>query len=150
MWIFFEYENDIFFHETDYGYHKKDCSYFYDVPSANENIWFGTVYTNINSEIDQIHTTVSAFVYLLLAALHVSTPFLGHPQAYINTDISCWINKYLSVCISNRTQYTILRKMPLWYIQGSSQIYYDLTKEQYLCSPWRCKPLGFFETFVRV
>jgi hypothetical protein len=52
--------------------------------------YFGTVYTTtrINSEIDKTDTTVSTFVYLLLVVLHVSTPFLGHPQAYINTDIS--------------------------------------------------------------
>jgi hypothetical protein len=31
------------------------------------------------------------FVYLLLAALHVSTPFLGQPQAHINIDASYWV-----------------------------------------------------------
>jgi hypothetical protein len=49
---------------------------------------FGTVCTSVNSEIDKIDTAVSTFVYLLLVAPHVSTPFLDHPQAYINTDIN--------------------------------------------------------------
>jgi hypothetical protein len=31
-------------------------------------------------KIDEIDTTMSTFVYLLLAALRVSTLFLGHPQ----------------------------------------------------------------------
>jgi hypothetical protein len=48
---------------------------------------FGRVYKTINLEIDKIDATVSTFVYLLLVALHVPTPFLGHPQAYINTEI---------------------------------------------------------------
>jgi hypothetical protein len=39
--------------------------------------------------IYKIDITVSTFVYLLLAAMHVSTPFLGNSQAYMNNDISC-------------------------------------------------------------
>jgi hypothetical protein len=53
-----------------------------------ENIRFGTVYTTQNSEIDKTDTTVSILFICLQAALHISTPFLGHPQAYMNTVIS--------------------------------------------------------------
>jgi hypothetical protein len=46
------------------------------------------VYITINSEIDKIDTILPTLVYFSLMALHVSTPFLCHPHAYINTDIS--------------------------------------------------------------
>jgi hypothetical protein len=52
-----------------------------------KKIYYGTVYTTINSDIIvKIDNTLSTFVYLLLAALHISILFLGHPLACIVND----------------------------------------------------------------
>jgi hypothetical protein len=54
----------------------------------SDKIRCGIANKSINSETDKTDTSASTFVYLLLMALHVSIPFLVHPQAYINGDIS--------------------------------------------------------------
>jgi hypothetical protein len=41
---------------------------------VDENIWWGSLHNYKFRKIDKIDTTVSTFVYLLLATLHVSTP----------------------------------------------------------------------------
>jgi hypothetical protein len=64
-----------------------------------------TVCTTINSGIDKTDTTLSTFVRMLLVALHISTPFLGHPQAHVNADVKLLIlrlKKQLGViCVTN-------------------------------------------------
>jgi hypothetical protein len=65
---------------------------------VNEKIWFATVYTAVYSETDKTDTTVPTFI-CLQAALHVSTPFLGHPQAYMNTAIIFWIASLINVSL---------------------------------------------------
>jgi hypothetical protein len=78
--------------------HDNETELFYHYICEQINMYekevIEAVYTTINSEIDKIDTTMSTFVYLLLAVLHVLTPSLGHPQAYMNTATSCRINKY--------------------------------------------------------
>jgi hypothetical protein len=76
-------------------------------------------------KIDKIDTTVSTFVYLLLAALHVSTPFLGHPQAYTNIDISYYINKYEFICCLKWLFYTT-KKLDIKYVSDIAEICYKI------------------------